>query len=341
MITYISKSKHQYKANLHCHSTLSDGSLTPAELKDAYKSAGYSVLAITDHERPYDHSSMTEDDFLMLTGYEAYIRPSETGSYDQFKPEVHINLFAKDPHNVGFVNYSESYCKYVKDPAVREAFIKVGADPETPREYTADYINSFVQAAKDNGYLAAYNHAVWSLEYEEMILNYQGFFSMEMCNYSSWITNRMEYNAALYDKFLRQGKHLFVHSADDNHNKAPFDSPCCDSFGGFTMILAEELTYDAVIKALQNGDFYSSMGPTINELTFDGSHVHIETSSAQQISMFIGGKKVYFEAGTPDSPVTSADFDIPENAPYVRFSVYDFNGRFADTRGFFRDELGI
>ena len=59
------------------------------------------------------------------------------------------------------------------------------------------------------------------------------------------------------------------------------------------------------------------------------------------ISMFIGGKKVYFEAGTPDSPVTSADFDIPENAPYVRFSVYDFNGRFADTRGFFRDELGI
>ena len=93
MLTYISKSKPQYKANLHCHSTLSDGKLTPEELKAAYKSAGYSILAITDHENPHDHSDMTEDDFLMLTGYEAYIRPSETGTYDQFQPKyISISL---------------------------------------------------------------------------------------------------------------------------------------------------------------------------------------------------------------------------------------------------------
>ena len=36
-----------YKANLHCHSTLSDGALTIGELKEAYKSRGYSVLAYT------------------------------------------------------------------------------------------------------------------------------------------------------------------------------------------------------------------------------------------------------------------------------------------------------
>lgn len=40
-----SKEKNAYKANLHCHSTCSDGILTPRELKDAYKSRGYSVLA--------------------------------------------------------------------------------------------------------------------------------------------------------------------------------------------------------------------------------------------------------------------------------------------------------
>ena len=39
-----------YKANLHAHSTLSDGQLSPAEMKDAYKAHGYSVLCITDHE---------------------------------------------------------------------------------------------------------------------------------------------------------------------------------------------------------------------------------------------------------------------------------------------------
>ena len=87
MIKYISKDQPQYKANLHCHSTLSDGKLTPEQLKNAYKDKGYSVLAITDHEYPYDHSDMNEKDFLMLTGYEAYIRPNGSG-YSSYQPEI-------------------------------------------------------------------------------------------------------------------------------------------------------------------------------------------------------------------------------------------------------------
>jgi len=34
---------------LHAHATWSDGALTPAELVDLYGSAGFDVLAITDH----------------------------------------------------------------------------------------------------------------------------------------------------------------------------------------------------------------------------------------------------------------------------------------------------
>ena len=48
----ISPHVKQYKANLHCHSTLSDGHLTPEQLKKLYKDNGYSILSITDHERP-------------------------------------------------------------------------------------------------------------------------------------------------------------------------------------------------------------------------------------------------------------------------------------------------
>ena len=39
-----------YKANLHTHSTVSDGKYTPAELKEIYKSSVYQILAISDHE---------------------------------------------------------------------------------------------------------------------------------------------------------------------------------------------------------------------------------------------------------------------------------------------------
>ena len=39
-----------YKANLHCHTTVSDGSITPEEIKNIYKGKGYSVVAYTDHD---------------------------------------------------------------------------------------------------------------------------------------------------------------------------------------------------------------------------------------------------------------------------------------------------
>ena len=39
----------------------------------------------------------------MLTGYEAYIRPSPTCEFDLFKPEIHLNLLAKDPHNTAII----------------------------------------------------------------------------------------------------------------------------------------------------------------------------------------------------------------------------------------------
>ena len=40
----------RYKANLHAHTTCSDGTLSPAEVIDAYAARGYDVLAITDHD---------------------------------------------------------------------------------------------------------------------------------------------------------------------------------------------------------------------------------------------------------------------------------------------------
>ena len=55
-----------YKANLHCHSVLSDGKKTAEELKEVYKAHGYSVLAVTDHEYMVPHNDLTDDDFLMI-----------------------------------------------------------------------------------------------------------------------------------------------------------------------------------------------------------------------------------------------------------------------------------
>ncbi|MBO5837873.1 MAG: PHP domain-containing protein, partial [Oscillospiraceae bacterium] len=59
-----------YKANLHTHTTCSDGVLTPEQVRDAYKEKGYSILAITDHSYIANHQHLNQEDFLMLTGVE-------------------------------------------------------------------------------------------------------------------------------------------------------------------------------------------------------------------------------------------------------------------------------
>lgn len=331
----ISPMKKQYKANLHCHSVLSDGRKTPEELKEMYKSHGYDILAITDHERPVSHAALSESDFLMLTGYECYIRAN--GAYDAYGNEIHINLFARDPMNVKMICFDERYARYLKRDNAVDSVIRVGS--EKPRELTAEYVNEYVRTAKENGYLAAYNHAYWSMESEADILSYDGFCSMEMCNYSSYIMNHLEYNGALYDKILRSGKRIFCHGSDDNHNASPLEHPNSDSFGAFTMIMPEAFTYDGVINAMENGEMYSSMGPTFREISLDGENLHIECSDVQHIFVYTGSKAPKFMHAKDGESFTKADFKIDSAAKYVRVSIEDDKGRRADTRGFFPEEL--
>ena len=52
-----------YKANLHCHTTLSDGRLTPEEVKEFYKNRGYSIVAYTDHDILIPHDDLNDENF--------------------------------------------------------------------------------------------------------------------------------------------------------------------------------------------------------------------------------------------------------------------------------------
>ena len=72
--------KNAYKANLHCHTTISDGKMTPEEIKENYKSKGYSIVAYTDHDVFVDRSHLCEEDFLALNGVEEEINGRSFGS---------------------------------------------------------------------------------------------------------------------------------------------------------------------------------------------------------------------------------------------------------------------
>lgn len=61
------------KAQLHVHSTLSDGRLTPGELVQLYRKLGFSFLALTDHNRVTVHAEEDGPDFVTIPGEECTV----------------------------------------------------------------------------------------------------------------------------------------------------------------------------------------------------------------------------------------------------------------------------
>lgn len=54
---------HYYKANLHCHTTLSDGRLTPEQVKEIYRQKGYQIIAFIDHRIYANHKELNDESF--------------------------------------------------------------------------------------------------------------------------------------------------------------------------------------------------------------------------------------------------------------------------------------
>ncbi|MBR6879970.1 MAG: hypothetical protein IKN14_02665 [Clostridiales bacterium] len=329
---FVTKGQKQFKANLHSHSVLSDGKKTPEELVEMYREKGYSILAVTDHEYPADHTDLTTDDMLMITGYEAYIRPSKICRFNRFAPEIHLNLIARDPHNTGIVCYDPVCFKYM--PLAKQVkaphYGRIGR-----RKFTVPYINRFIRAANEHGYLVSLNHPCWSMQDTEDLKRLEGLWSLEIFNTASMKLSGYAENMPVYDSLLRYGKtKLYCHGSDDNHNTGPLDDPMSDSFGAWTMVICEELSYGSVIEALEKGNFYASTGPVINRLEFEDGKAYVECTDAKRITMHMTpkySKTVYDREG---KTIDSAVFDLPSDAPYVYFSIVDGNGGKAYTHAF-------
>lgn len=326
-----------YKANLHCHSTVSDGKLTPAEIKDAYKAHGYAIVAYTDHDIMIPHDELNDDGFLALHGYE--MEAGEVGGIFKFRKTCHMCLIALKPDNLQQVCWHRSKYLIGHGEEYRHLARFDESQPDFEREHTHECINAMMRAGRENGFFVTYNHPVWSLENRSDYGGYEGMHAMEICNYGCFVTGFAEYNPIIYDDMLRMGKRIFCIGTDDNHNGKPFDSPRCDSFGAFTMIKAPRLSYTDVTDALLAGNFYASQAPQIKELYFEDGKLYVETSPCEKIVMTTGTRKVRNFTRERGKRLTKAVFEVLEEDIYVRITVKDKYGKCADTNAYFTDEL--
>lgn len=327
-------SKNFYKANMHCHSNLSDGKLTPEELKDLYKGNGYSILAITDHDSIRSHSYLDDEDFLTITSVELTIKPKlVSASVDRHMSLCHLNLYALEQDNEYNVCYSTDY-DYYSSKERKEAILKANGG-EYKREYSAKGVNKIISLANENGFIVCYNHPRWSLENYAQYSEYENLWAMEIFNTSSDKGGLFEYNEVAFDDFLRLGRRVFPISADDNHNA----SIPGDSFGGFIMVNSDNLKYDDIMNSLKNGDFYASTGPEISEISVIDDVITVKCSNARSISLCTGGRRAERITAQNGDYVNEAKFKYTEDDVYFRIDVVDKEGNRANSRAYFVDEI--
>ncbi|HEU5316175.1 MAG TPA: CehA/McbA family metallohydrolase [Chloroflexota bacterium] len=67
------------RGNLHCHTTQSDGRLSPQDTIDWFANAGYQLLALTDHNTVTDPSGLDARGMCLLTSSEVTAQGGELG----------------------------------------------------------------------------------------------------------------------------------------------------------------------------------------------------------------------------------------------------------------------
>lgn len=325
-----------YKTNLHCHSTYSDGKLTPEQLKEHYKKNGYSAIAFTDHDILIAHDYLNDDEFIALHGFETETnseRPYE-GAEDNAILVCHICYIALDPDNMIQPCWHRSG-KYLfgNAPKHKDEVKFDENEPDYERKYTGEGISDMMKKARDAGFFVTYNHPTWSCEEYPQYSAYNGMNAMEMVNHGCVFMGYADHNEAVYDNMLRAGKRIYAICTDDNHNQK-------DMCGGFTMIKAEKLGYKELTDALVRGDFYSSEAPEIKSLYVEDGKVYIETSPVASIRINAGIRYALCAYKENDTSLTRACFEIPKDkSTYFRLTVTDENGKCAYTNAYFIDEL--
>ena len=304
MKTYLLPSgRKPVKANLHCHSTFSDGRYEVARLKELYLSHGYSVVAFSDHNVLVPHPELSGPDFIPITATEINVDNGHGKTY-------HLNFFAPDPE----------LCEL----------------PAFERVYSVEGINRLISAFNERGFLSQYNHPRWSFQNAGDFIGLKGLWGFEVFNTGCELEMHNGWGDYEYEVYCREGLGGLpaAVATDDNHNGAGDpESPFDDSFGGWTVLFPEKLDYSSVFAAMKNKELYCTTGPEIKSLYVEDGRLFVECSPACSVNLRCDNRRAPRMLSHCDD-VTGAVFDIDPSARHIRLEIKDSRGRRALTRAY-------
>jgi hypothetical protein len=301
-----------WRGNLHTHSTLSDGGLSPEQVVEAYKRAGYDFLQLSEHflERydwPIaDTRAFRSNSFTTLIGAELHAMGTEVG-------ELWHILAAGLPLDFSAAKPGETGPELAARARAAGAFVAI-AHP------------AWSQLRIGDGRALASAHAV------------------EIYNHGSAVETDRGDGFYLLDQLANEGRRLTAIATDDAH----FKNGDYDAFGGFVEVKAESLDPDALLDALKTGRFYASQGPRLIDVDVSPGEISVSCSPVNAIALLTGTSRAMSKVGRH---ITGAAFDLvnvqklawadPGAAKWFRIVAIDASGRRAWTHPIWLDELGM
>jgi hypothetical protein len=282
-----------YKGNLHCHSTVSDGILSPVDVAEMYRKNGWNFLAFTEHSIFTNWEDLNRDDFLIIPGVEISIDESN-------RPRCyHLVGIQKDSGSLKHRERIDRY--YWQGPAS---------------------VQLTIDTLKEKGFYVILCHPIWSRTEFEDFKDFNGYFGIEIYNYGCEMESHTGLSTVYWDSLLRRGKKVWGLATDDAHHRIK------DEMGGWVMVKVDELTKEKILDALIDGKFYASSGPIINYFGIQDGEVIVECSPANAIH-FVTYESTGASFYAEDKPLRSARFKLRGDELYVRVECVDEYSRVA------------
>jgi len=318
-----------WKGNLHTHSLWSDGDDFPEMIADWYKRHGYHFLAMTDHnvlsegERWIDaEASKTRvkalDKYRTRFG-DAWVETRELKGKRQvrLKPLAEFRSVLEDPGRFLMIPGEEITHRFAKNPvhinAINLRDVILPVDGTSVRETIQVNHRLVAEQRRKTGrkILASLNHPnfVWGVRAEDMIgADELRFFEIYnghpiVGNYGDDLHASCE---RMWDIVLaiRLGKLrqslVYGLATDDAHGYHAFGVGKVNPGRGWTMVRAPYLSAEAMVKAMEAGDFYASTGVILTDVRAQGKSYTVSIQAEKDVTY-----RTQFIATLKDAPLSS------------------------------------
>lgn len=211
-------------------------------------------------------------------------------------------------------------------------FVALGL-PEDYSQYNREEpAQEVIDKAVQAGAICFLAHPYWSGFTAAEIAPLKNLSGLEVYNASTRYIGK-SLNMQVWDDLSNAGQVYPAIAVDDTHRPR-------DLFKGWTMILAPDTSQKSLLKALKQGDFYASQGPTITRLSFVDGIFEADFSPCVEVIGMSNRSRGYLVAipdqegpNEPCREVTTARFEVVrQNKPcWLRLQLRDAQGRYAWT----------